>query len=250
MRFEMNDGAGGGVRLGLIVLQTDETLEYEARQLMAGRAAGLFHTRIANQAEVTPVTLARMEADLPAAAALLPPDLDAIGYGCTSGATVIGPQNVAACIKGVMPGAAVSNPISAVAAALSALQVTRIAMVTPYIPAVTAPMRALLAGQGIEVVSEISFNESDDHTVARIAPHSTRAAMCEAARADGVQAVFASCTNLQTFAIIDAVEAELDLPVVTSNQALLWHMLRLSGAQATGWGPGRLFRIANEQASR
>jgi maleate isomerase len=79
--------------------------------------------------------------------------------------------------------------------------------------------------------------------VARITEASTRRAMLEAARVPGVEAVFASCTNLRTFGVIGAVEAELGLPVVTSNQALLWDMLRRAGADARGWGPGRLFAM-------
>jgi maleate isomerase len=114
-------------------------------------------------------------------------------------------------------------------------------MVTPYVASVTAPMRALLAANGIETLHEVSFAEGDDRRVARIDPASTRAALLEAAGTPGVEALFASCTNLQTFAIIEEVEAQTGLPVVTSNQALIWHMLRLAGADAAGWGPGRLF---------
>jgi maleate isomerase len=114
-------------------------------------------------------------------------------------------------------------------------------MVTPYVAEVTAPMRALLSECGVEVVSDLSFLEPDDATVARIDPESTSAAVIEAGKAEGVEAVFVSCTNLQTFEIIDYGEHVLDLPVVSSNQALLWHMLRLSGQDCTGWGPGRLF---------
>jgi len=121
------------------------------------------------------------------------------------------------------------------------LGVKRIALVTPYVPEVTAPMIAYLAEHGIEVASEVSFGQSDDWTVARIAESLTRAAMLEAGRAPGVEAVFASCTNLRTFGVIGAVEAELGLPVVSSNQALLWHLLSLGGIDARGWGPGRLF---------
>ncbi|QIE44660.1 Asp/Glu racemase [Pseudohalocynthiibacter aestuariivivens] len=241
MDYDLNKGAGGGVRMGLIVLRTDETLEFEARQVLAGRDAQLLHSRIPNQNEVSPETLAEMERALPTAAGLLPDGLAAIGYGCTSAATVIGEDAVARAIQVAQAGVPVTNPISAVKAALEALGARRIAMVTPYVPSVTAPMIALLAQGGIEVVREISFGEGDDRRVARIAPHSTRAAMLEAGRDDGVDAVFASCTNLQTFPVIELVETELGLPVVTSNQALLWHMLRLAGAQAQGWGPGRLF---------
>lgn len=243
MDYTLNQGAGCGVRLGLIVLQTDETLEFEARQVLAGRDAALFHTRIPNAQDVTPETLAAMADEMPKVAALLPEGLDAVGYGCTSGATVIGSDAVAGLVARAHPKAAVTDPIRAVVAALHALNASKIAMVTPYVPSVTAPMRALLGKSGIEVVSEISFGEGNDWRVARIDPASTRAAMLAAAEAAGAEAIFASCTNLQTFSIIDGVEAETGLPVVTSNQALLWHLLQVSGVDAREWGPGRLFGL-------
>lgn len=243
MEYRLNTGAALGVRLGLVVLQTDETLEFEARQVLAGRDAALFHTRIPNAQDVTPETLAAMADEMPRTAALLPGDLDAVGYACTSGATVIGPDRVAALVRQAHAGAEVSNPLSAVIAALGALGAGRIAMVTPYVPSVTAPMRALLLQSGISVLREISFGEGDDWRVARIDPASTRAAMIEAATAPGVEAIFASCTNLQTFPIIAEVEAATGCPVVTSNQALMWHLLHLAGAEARGWGPGRLFAL-------
>ncbi|WP_138934346.1 maleate cis-trans isomerase family protein [Roseovarius arcticus] len=241
MKYVSNNGAGGGARLGLIVLATDETLEFEARQVLAGRDVQLLHTRIPMQSEITPATLAQMDADMPIAAALLPAGLDVIGYGCTSGATVIGQARVAAQVRSKHPSAAVTDPISAVIAALGHLGARHIGMVTPYVASVTAPMRALLATNGIETLAEVSFAEGDDRRVARIDPASTRAALLEAANTPGIDALFASCTNLQTYPIIKEVEALSGLPVVTSNQALMWHMLRLAGVDAVGWGPGLLF---------
>ncbi|HKL54647.1 MAG TPA: aspartate/glutamate racemase family protein [Roseovarius sp.] len=240
--YRLDEGAGAGLRMGLVVLSTDETLEFEARKVLEGRDANLMHTRIPAQADVTPETLRMMEAGLPATAGLLPQGLSVLGYGCTSASTVIGPEAVAAAVQTVHPGVPVTNPMSATLAALAALGAARIALVTPYVPSVTAAMRDFLAGRGIEVLSEISFGEKEDRRVARIAEASTLDAILEAGRAEGVEAVFASCTNLRSFGVIEQAEAELGVPVVSSNQALLWHMLGLAGvAQPSGWGPGRLF---------
>jgi maleate isomerase len=204
------------------------------------------HTRIPARDHVTPEDLGRMAPELTRAAALLPPGLRAVGYGCTSGATVIGPAEVAARVAEAHPGTPVTDPLSAVIAALGALGVRRIGMVSPYVPQVTAPMEAALAAAGIEVVAAKSFGESEDRIVGRIPEAATLAAIGEVGRAAGVEAVFASCTNLRSMAIIDAGEAMLGRPVISSNQALFWHMLRLAGAgaRARGWGPGRLFSIA------
>ncbi|MCP5038504.1 MAG: Asp/Glu racemase [Rhodobacteraceae bacterium] len=240
-KFQLDQGFGA-CRLGLIVLSTDESLEGEAGLVMHGHDTNLLHARIPFHPKVTPQTLAEMQTDLPAAAALLPADLDVIGYGCTSGATIIGPEKVAEIIQSRHPQTPVSDPISAVITALKVLKVSNIAYVSPYLPSVTAAMRALLAQSGIETLSEVSFGEEDDWSVARISEASTKAAMLAAAK-PGVEAIFASCTNLRTFGIINEVEAETGLPVVSSNQALIWHMLKLASVRARGWGPGLLFQL-------
>ncbi len=236
-------GAGDGRRLGMIVLSTDETLEYEARQVVQQRAVNLMHSRIESHPTVTPESLKAMQILMPASARLLPQGLDAIAYGCTSASVLIGPDQVAAEIRTVQPDVPVTNPISAVVAALEALGIRRIGLVTPYTAQVAAPMRAYLESRGVETLHEISFGEADDRKVARISQRATLAAMLEAGRADGVEAVFASCTNLGAFEVIDEAESALGKPVISSNLALIWHLLKSAGIAAPGWGPGRLFQL-------
>ena len=238
-----DQGAGGGRRVGMIVLSTDETLEYEARQVVEGRGVNLMHNRIFSDPNVTPENLAAMEARMPEVAGLLPANLQAIAYGCTSASVFIGPDGVERQVQSAQPGVPVTNPISGVVAALEALKVTRIGMVTPYTAEVAAPMRAFLAERGIETVEEVSFGEGDDTKVARISQRTTLGAMLEVGRIKEVQAVFASCTNLGSFEVIDQAEDELGKPVISSNLALVWHMLKRAKIPATGWGPGRLFQI-------
>jgi len=245
MEYELDEGPGDGLRLGVIVLSVDTGLEWEARALFAGRAAHVVHTRIPARDHVTPEDPAHMAPELTRSAALLPPGLGAVGYGCTSGATVIGPDEVAARVGEAHPGTPVTNPLSAVIAALEALGVTRVGMLTPYLPEVIAPMQAALAEAGIEAVASESFGQSDDRIVGRIPEDVVLRGMLEVGRRPEVEAVFTSCTNLRSMAVIDEAEAALDKPVVTSNQAMFWHMLQLAGAgeRARGWGPGRLFRL-------
>ena len=95
MEYDLDGGAGSGLRLGMIVLSTDETVEYEARMALAGRDVNLLHARIPAQADVTPEDLARMAPEMTRTAALLPRGLQAVAYACTSGATIIGSDEVA-----------------------------------------------------------------------------------------------------------------------------------------------------------
>ena len=141
----------------------------KGRQLMAGKPVSLLHARIPAQPDVTPASLATMEAHMTGTASLLPAGLDVIGYGCTSGATVIGPDRVADLIRQAHPGSQVTNPLSAVIAALEALKAKRIGLLTPYVETVNQPLIAALGAAGIEVVIQDSFLQDDDWTVARIA---------------------------------------------------------------------------------
>ena len=243
MTYDLDLGAGQGKRLGLIVLATDETLEWEVRGTLARHDLNLLHARIPSRADVTPEDLRSMAPEMTRTAALLPRDLSVVGYGCTSASAIIGAGEVTRRIQQAHPGTKVTNPLSGVIAALQALGATRVAMVTPYVKQVSAPMRDALEAHGISVVSAVSFDQHEDWTVARIAEASTQAAMLEVGRAEGVQAIFTSCTNLRTFNVIEPVEDALGLPVVSSNQALLWDMLRLADVDARGWGPGRLFEM-------
>lgn len=238
--YETDGGAGATGRFGLIVLSTDETIEAEARYVLHRPGFAVFHARIPAHALVTPATLKLMEAEMPQTAAQLPLGLDAIGYACTSGATVIGPERVESLVQSVHPGTPVTNPMTSVVRALYHLKARRIALVTPYLPSVSASLRDLLAGAGIDTVVEFSFNQEEDKTVALIAEASTLAALRMAGRAE-VDAIFTSCTNLRTFGILEQAERETGMPVVSSNQALLWNMLVSAGHATSGMGPGRLF---------
>jgi len=246
LAFDSDEGFGRRAALGLIVLQADETIEPEFRSLVDLEGVVLYHSRVPSGAEVTPESLAAMRAEIPAATRLLPPtaELDVIGYACTSGATIIGEAAVAAAIRSVRPGVATSDPLTATKAALSALGVRRLGFVTPYVAEVSAAMRRNLEDAGLEVAAFGSFEESEEAVVARIAPASVLDAIVQVGAAADCEAVFASCTNLRATGVIPEAEARLGKPVITSNQALAWHMLRLADVPDGQLAAGALFRCA------
>jgi len=242
--FSTDKGAAAKAALGLIVLQSDESMEAELRPVFDQEGLALYHSRIPSAAEVTEETLQQMELDLPRAAALLPGShpLDVVGYGCTSGATVIGADKVAAAIHTSHPGARTTDPITAVIVACNYLKVRKLGFVTPYVAEVSEAMRALLELNGLIVSTFGSFEQIEETVVARISQQSVLEAVCAVGENTEVEAVFASCTNLRSFGIIDKAEATIGKPVISSNQALAWHMLTLAGLPTHGKGPGRLFR--------
>ena len=64
-----------------------------------------------------------------------------------------------------------------------------------------------------------------------------------AQRRDDADAIFISCANIHSVDVIDALERELKKPVVTSNQAALWHALRTIGIDDAVPGLGKLLTI-------
>ncbi|MCY3851277.1 MAG: hypothetical protein OXF75_10825 [Acidimicrobiaceae bacterium] len=240
--FETDEGCGPRARLGLIVLQSDQTIEAEARMLDV-EGVEFYHSRIPNDVEVTPRTLTDMEQRLPIAAGLLPADFgfDAIGYGCTSAAALIGEAKVTAGIRAAHPGVACSNPITAAVAAFHALEARRIAVLTPYTADVTAAIAEHFADAGLSVTALGSFLEPSDLIVARISEASIAAGVRAVASAES-DAVFVSCTSLRVLKTVSDIEDEAGIPVVSSNMALFWHLLRLAGANVELDGHGQIFK--------
>ncbi len=214
-------------RLGLIVLQVDETIEQDFRRLFVPETARQHVSRIPSGAELTPDSIAKMEAALPAAAGLLPAGLDVVAYACTSGTTLIGAERVRDLVTGAAQSRRVTDPLTAALAHCHALGLRRIGIVSPYIAAVAEPISAAFEAAGIAVPATLSFGEEVEARVARIAPASIAEAARALAQQTALDGIFLSCTNLRTLDILDPLSRELGLPVISSNQCLAWHMASL-----------------------
>jgi maleate isomerase len=214
-------------RLGLIVLQVDETIEQDFRRIFAPEIAKLHVTRVPSGAELTPGSIAEMETALSPAAGLLPAGLDVVGYACTSGTTLIGAERVHGLILGAAQTRAATDPLTAALAQCRARGLGRVGIVSPYIASVAEPIRAAFEAGGIAVPATLSFGEEVEARVARIAPASIMDAARAIARRTALDGIFLSCTNLRTLDILEPLARELGLPVFSSNQCLAWHMASL-----------------------
>ncbi|NND92241.1 MAG: Asp/Glu racemase [Granulosicoccus sp.] len=226
--FDIEEDREDCPAVGLVVLQTDETMEHELRHWLPANTR-LFHTRIPNRIDINHDSLQAMKQALPESVALLPASTDfkVIAYGCTSAATVIGEQAVTDAVRSVFPGVAVTNPLSAIKARLVHLNAHRIALLTPYVPQVSQSMVDALESSGFNVVSVASFHEEHDDRVARIAQHSLLNAMTTLAGEGPVDAIVAACTNLRTRGLTERASEQLGIPVISSNAALSWHIQSL-----------------------
>ncbi|MDJ0818945.1 MAG: hypothetical protein QNJ58_22230 [Desulfobacterales bacterium] len=204
-----------------------------------------FVNRLPCAAAIKPDSLKAMESEITRSAGLILPQLlvDVMAFGCTSGSLLIGPETVHARIKEVHPDALCTTPIEAASRALSTLEVRSIALITPYENDINRYLTAYLQENVCSVAIVGSWNEPIDARVGRISADTIRKAALEFGSSDAVDAVFISCTNLRALNIIGELESKLGKPVISSNQALGWHCLRLAAINSNLPHFGRLLSL-------
>jgi len=227
---------GQKARIGLVVLATDYTVEHEFRQIINTPGVDVFAARIANDVTITPETLAAMGPRITETASIILPDdrLDVLAYGCTSASMVMGEEAVHGYLRAAKPMAALTTPITAAFAAFRSMGAKRIAVLTPYRRDVNAIVYRYITDHGFEVPVFGSFNEDQDPVVASIDAESLTQAIetiKHKAQKDGqdIDMVFVSCTSIRLAEHVAKIEADIGLPVTSSNHAMAWHCLRLAG---------------------
>jgi maleate isomerase len=243
--FETDQGVAVRAALGLIVLASDQTIEYEFRRIAGLPGVGIYESRIYNAARVTPEALRAMEQEIAQGANLILPGVpvDVMVFGCNSGTMVLGEETVYGHIRAARPDVPCTSPVTGMIAAFERLNVSRIAVLTPYSDAVNTMVAGYIHSRNIDVVAFGSFNEENDHKVARTSLSSVRQAVLTLGRIKDVEAVLVCCTSLRLVDEIGKIEKELGKPVTSSNHAMGWHALRLAGIQDTMPQFGRLFEL-------
>lgn len=71
--FETDAGLAARARIGLIVLASDHTVEYEFRRIIDLPGVAVYQSRIPNSPVITPDTLAAMERHIPSQSSVILP---------------------------------------------------------------------------------------------------------------------------------------------------------------------------------
>ncbi|MBI2873479.1 MAG: aspartate/glutamate racemase family protein [Firmicutes bacterium] len=162
--------------------------------------------------------------------------VDAIGFGCTAG-SFIGGSSYDDKIRGVMGGLVdvpVATTAEAVIQAMRHLGMARVVVVSPYSEESNNCLRSFLVEKELEVVELRRCPKPEGvPTLAEMDPALVRRAAMHALPA-GTDGLFISCTNLPVIRMIGDLERDLGKPVVSSNQALIWYLLRLCGKNLAG----------------
>jgi len=240
----MDGGFAGKPVIGLITLSTDCVTEHELRQMAPADKIVISATRIKTHNPLTVAILREHVAEIGNAVRLFDPaeSANVYAYACTSGSAVNSLEALTQGVRDAGSQAPITAPMPGALEAFKTLNVTRIAMLTPYPDEVTLFMRDHLGKKGVEVVSMGSFHFDIDYEMAGISPQSIieSAAALDDPRS---QAVFLPCTGLRASSAIEALEQRLGKPVVTAHQAMLWHAVKLAGYQIKLPRLGRLFQL-------
>jgi len=229
-------------RIGMVDLASGLTGEEEMHAILPDDAL-LLTSRVLNSNEISMSRLAQMQDDMQRAASTIVPEehVDVMIYCCTSGTIAMGEDTVAEKIRAVRPGVQVTNPFTAAVAAFDSLGITRIAMLAPYTLEVTQAMYDAFIAKGLDIVQATTYGLAYDSEICQV----PRQAILESALAQdisGAEALFISCTGLRVVSLIEEIEGRIGIPVITSNQALAWHALKLAGYPSNLSGFGKLMR--------
>ena len=169
---------------------------------------------------------------------------EVINYGCTSGSFIEGIGKEARMAEKItrITGIPAFTTSTAVVEAFRAVKAKTVFMVTPYPDDVNEHEFAFLRHYDIDLGGFDSFRCETSEAIRAVSSEAVGAMVLNhRATISGCDAVFISCTNLLTMDQIENLEAELDRPVITSNQASLWGALTRIGVDGRGSAPGRLF---------
>lgn len=179
-----------------------------------------------------------------AAAQLATAGVDIVAYGCTSG-SFMGPRDELMERISDRAGCPATNSADSAVAALRALGAKTVALATPYMPYINEREVSFLEEEGFSVCAFMGLGlgetEAERFAIRKVPPEAVFRMAREVDRPQA-DAIFISCTSLPTARLIESMEAQIGKPVVTSNQATFWNVMRMLNLRVRIGGAGRLLR--------
>ena len=232
---------GDRLRAGVLIPSGNSVAEPELRAMLPS-ATSMLVTRLPLRGSSKP-ELMHMIDRLEAASELLADAcVDVIVFHCTAVSTFA--PDLAHGIRERIErasGIRCFTTADAILAALSQLNVKRISLLTPYIDEVHAREMAWLEANGVEVEGGVNLGINTNTDMAKLQPEEILGWARENI-SDAADACFLSCTAIKSAAIIEPLERICGRPVLTSNQSMVWHLLRSSNILDSVEGFGRLFK--------
>ena len=169
---------------------------------------------------------------------------DVVLFGCTSGSCIRGLGWDKELIRRIEEnsGCPGLTTTTAVLEAFEALGVKKSVVMTPYPDDTNAIEKKFMEDNGLEVLSitGVGFNNKGEYGYADPLFLYRNAKKLDM---NGAEVFFLSCMALDTLGLVQIMEDDFGIPVITSHQASLWACLRHAGIKDKIPGLGKLFMI-------
>ena len=178
----------------------------------------------------------------PCAELLKTAEVDLILFGCTSGSLVGGvgwDTKIIAQIEDISKTKAITTS-TAVVEVLKAFNFRKLTIGTPYIDEVNQLEKKFLEDSGFDVIDIVGLGYT---TGAQLHEEDAEAAynFARKLKLDGADCIFLSCTDFHSLDAIKRLEKDIGLPVVTSNSASMWSVLKHLEIEADLGQYGKIF---------
>lgn len=214
-------------KIGIIVPSVNTVVEPEFNR-MAPEGISIYSTRVLNDTGSTE-DLRRMNENLERASIeLKSAKVDIIAYACTAGGFINGVEgerkirnmiNNISGIKTITTSMAVIN-------SLNYYKAKKVVLLTPYSQDIHLLAIKFFKESGFEIVRDKRIGTEDAYSFGNL----TFMEILKNAKkvfTNKAEVLFLSCTNLPTIYIIQQLEEEFKVPVVSSNLATFWQCLRV-----------------------
>ena len=230
-------------RIGLITLASDFRIEKDFNNVIYGKDIDLFCNRIRCYNPLTNETLKKMADDITDVTKEILPDqkLDCVAYGCTSGSIAAGYDSIFEKVNKAKPNTKVSTPITAAIKGMKKLGIKNLSIFTPYTSEINDSVADFFNKENFKINDMNYFDIASDLDIGKVDSNHLFSVLkkIDLSKSD---ALFVSCTALPVLSLINDLEKELNKPVISSNQALIWDCLELINSNNNIEGFGRLFK--------
>ena len=240
------------IRFGLIVPSSNVTMERELPEMLRRREEIAperfsFHASRVRMKNVTPADLAAMNLQATRAIGeLSDASVDVVAYACLVAVMAEGPQahlTTEAKLTALLETEGLSSPVVTSAGALvdtlRDIDAHKIAVIAPYMPALTAKVCDYISAEGVTIEEVRSLSVSDNGWVGRLDPQNLIRIAREMTR--NVDAfVVSACVQMPSLEVIETIEREIGVPVVSAATATVFQSLRRLRLATTVPGAGHL----------
>lgn len=227
-----NEGARnprfGGKRVGLIVPSVNAVIEPDFAWCVAEEIS--FHAARILLRETTPDGLRAMNEDVELASDMLSTlSPDVVAYACTSGSFLDGKDALQRLVGAIEDrvGCQVVSTSQSMIDAFEALEIRRIAVLTPYLDVVNDAEKKYIEEEGFNVTEIVGMGLSGPQ-IREVSPKEILT-LAKSGIANSADALFVSCTDFRAMEMISELEEAIGKPVLTSNQVTLRAVLDACG---------------------